>query len=199
MSLPLSLSPVTGLIALTASIAHEVNQPLSGIMINASTCLSMLASDPPNLDGARETVLRTLRDANRATDVISRLRALFAKERIAAEPLDLNDVAGETIERLGSDLRGRRVTLRRHFAPNLPRVTADRVQIQQVIHNLLTNAVEAMDGIERGERIIPQHREQRKRGREFRDPSPLAWPVGSEQMNDGGGGDAPVVLLRCAA
>ena len=75
------VSRVTTLGALTASIAHEVNQPLSGIITNASTCLRMLAADPPNVEGARETARRTIRDGNRASDVISRLRALFAESR----------------------------------------------------------------------------------------------------------------------
>ncbi|RUT90228.1 histidine kinase dimerization/phospho-acceptor domain-containing protein, partial [Mesorhizobium sp. M7A.T.Ca.TU.009.02.1.1] len=79
----------TTLGALTASIAHEVNQPLSGIMTNASTCLRMLAADPPNVDGARETARRTLRDGKRASDVIVRLRALFAKKNELTESVDL--------------------------------------------------------------------------------------------------------------
>jgi PAS domain-containing protein len=82
---------VTSLGALTASIAHEVNQPLSGIVTNASTCLRMLAADPPNIDGARETARRTIRDGNRASEVITRLRALFSKEGITTEPVDLNE------------------------------------------------------------------------------------------------------------
>ena len=69
--------------ALTASIAHEVNQPLAGIITNASTCLRMLAADPPNIEGARETARRTIRDGNRAADVIARLRALFSKKALA--------------------------------------------------------------------------------------------------------------------
>ena len=76
---------VTTLGALTASIAHEVNQPLSGIITNASTCLRMLAADPPNVDGARETARRTIRDGNRAADVITRLRALFSKKELTLE------------------------------------------------------------------------------------------------------------------
>ena len=79
------MTRVTSLGALTASIAHEVNQPLSGIITNASTCLRMLAADPPNVDGARETARRTIRDGNRASDVITRLRALFSKKDAAAE------------------------------------------------------------------------------------------------------------------
>ena len=82
---------VSSLRVLTASIAHEVNQPLSGIITNASACLRMLSADPPNLDGARETARRTIRDANRAADIINRLRALFAGTEIATEPVDLNE------------------------------------------------------------------------------------------------------------
>src|SRR5439155_8373368 len=82
---------VTSLGVLTASIAHEVNQPLSGIVTNASTCLRMLAADPPNIDGARETARRTIRDGNRASDVITRLRALFSKNETRIDSLDLNE------------------------------------------------------------------------------------------------------------
>jgi signal transduction histidine kinase len=82
---------------LTASIAHEVSQPLSGIITNASTCLRMLKSDPPNIDGARETAQRTIRDGNRASEVITRLRTLFSKKQIDVEPLDLNEAAREVI------------------------------------------------------------------------------------------------------
>src|SRR5204863_5526820 len=89
------VSRLTSLSALTASVAHEVNQPLSGIMTNAGTCLWMLDSTPPDIDGARETARRTIRDANRASDVISRLRALFSKKELALEPLDLNDATRE--------------------------------------------------------------------------------------------------------
>ena len=95
--------------ALTASIAHEVNQPLSGIITNASTCLRMLAADPPNVDGARETARRTIRDGNRASDVITRLRALFAKKEATIESLDLNEAAREVIALLLSELQRNRV------------------------------------------------------------------------------------------
>lgn len=88
---------VTSLGAMTASIAHEVNQPLAGIITNASTCLRMLAADPPNVDGARETARRTIRDGNRASDVITRLRALFTRKEATVETMDLNEAAREVI------------------------------------------------------------------------------------------------------
>jgi signal transduction histidine kinase len=88
---------VMSLGTLTASIAHEVNQPLAGIITNANTCLRMLAADPPNVDGARETARRTIRDGNRASQVITRLRALFGKRGPTAEPVDLNDAVREVV------------------------------------------------------------------------------------------------------
>jgi signal transduction histidine kinase len=142
------VSRVTTLGALTASIAHEVNQPLSGIITNAGTCLRMLASDPPNIDGARETARRTIRDGNRASDVITRLRALFARKAAATEWVDLNEAAREVIALSRDELNGAVVVLRPELADDLPPVLGDRVQLQQVVLNLLLNASDAMSGIE---------------------------------------------------
>ncbi|HXC77743.1 MAG TPA: PAS domain-containing protein [Candidatus Acidoferrum sp.] len=132
---------------LTASIAHEVNQPLSGIITNANTCLRMLAADPPNVDGARETARRTIRDGNRAADVVTRLRALFSRKDATTEPVDLNEAAREVIALSLSELQRSRVILRPELADILPPVTGDRVQLQQVILNLLLNATEAMSSV----------------------------------------------------
>jgi C4-dicarboxylate-specific signal transduction histidine kinase len=139
---------ITSLGALTASIAHEVNQPLSGIITNASTCLRMLAADPPNFDGARETARRTIRDGNRASEVITRLRALFAKKDTAIEPVDRNEAAREVTTLLRSELQRSQVILRAELSDDLPHVTGDRVQLQQVILNLLRNASDAMSAID---------------------------------------------------
>jgi C4-dicarboxylate-specific signal transduction histidine kinase len=138
---------VTSLGALTASIAHEVNQPLSGIITNASTCLRMLAADPPNVDGALETARRTIRDGNRASEVISRLRALFSKRAGATEAVELNEATREVIALSLSELQRAQVVLRVELDDDLPPVTGDRVQLQQVILNLIRNAAEAMDGV----------------------------------------------------
>ncbi len=129
---------------LTASIAHEVNQPLSGIITNASTCLRMLDAEPPNIEGARETARRTIRDGNRASEVITRLRALFSKRQAASELVDLNEASREVVALLSSKLQGTRVIVRSELAEDLPLVTGDRVQLQQVIMNLLQNAADAM-------------------------------------------------------
>src|SRR5580692_3373281 len=132
---------------LTASIAHELNQPLSGILTNASTCMRMLAADPPNVEGARETARRTIRDGNRAADVVTRLRALFSRKDATTEPVDLNEAAREVIALSWSELQRSRVILRPELADILPPVTGDRVQLQQVILNLLLNAAEAMSSV----------------------------------------------------
>ena len=142
------VSRVATLGALTASIAHEVNQPLSGIITNASTGLRMLSADPPNVEGARETTRRTLRDGNRASEVITRLRALFNKQEAATESVDLNEATREVVTLSLSELRKSRVIPRLELADGLPPVTGDRVQLQQVILNLLRNALDAMEGIE---------------------------------------------------
>jgi PAS domain S-box-containing protein len=134
----------TSLGVLTASIAHEVNQPLSGIITNASTCLRMLSANPPDIDGARETARRTIRDGDRASDVITRLRALFSKKDIALEPLNLNEATQEVIALSLSELQRNRVIVQPELDDDLPPITGDRVQLQQVILNLVRNASEAM-------------------------------------------------------
>jgi PAS domain S-box-containing protein len=133
---------------LTASIAHEVNQPLSGIITNASTCLRMLKSNPPNIDGAQETAQRTIRDGNRASEVITRLRTLFSKKQIDFEPLDINEVAREVVALLSGELQRNNVILKQELGDRLPTVNGDRIQLQQVILNLLRNASDAMRDVE---------------------------------------------------
>jgi signal transduction histidine kinase len=148
------VSRVTSLGALTASIAHEVNQPLSGIVTNANTCLRMLAADPPNIEGARDTARRAIRDGNRASDVIMRLRALFTKKTAASEAVDLNEATREVISLSLSELQRSRVILRTELAEDLPPICGDRVQLQQVIMNLLLNAADAMSGVEDRPRLL---------------------------------------------
>jgi PAS domain S-box-containing protein len=145
---------ISSLGVLTASIAHEVNQPLSGIITNANTCIRMLERDSPNLDGVREMARLTLRDGKRASDVILRLRALFAKKEFAREPVDLTEAAREVIVLSMTDLERNRVILRTEFAGDLPRTPGDRIQLQQVISNLLRNASEAMSTVDDRPRLL---------------------------------------------
>jgi len=139
---------------LTASIAHEVNQPLSGIITNASTCVRMLDADPPNVEGARITAQRTIRDGNRASEVITRLRALYNRKDFILEPLDLNETALEVIALSRSELQKSQIVLQTEFANELPLVDGDRVQLQQVILNLLLNGADAMSGLYDKPRIL---------------------------------------------
>jgi signal transduction histidine kinase len=147
------MARLTTIGVLAPSIAHEITQPLTGIMANANTCLRSLATDPPRLDAARAAARRTLRDVERAHDLITRLRRLVAKKEVTFESLDLNEVVRETVALLSSDLQKHRVVLRTEFAGELPRVRGDRVQLQQVVLNLLANSSEAMSEVE----VRPRH------------------------------------------
>jgi len=125
---------VTSLGALRRRSRTKSGQPLSGIITNACTGLRMLAADPPNVDGARETVRRTIRDGNRASEVITRLRALFSKKEATIESVDLNEATREVIALSLSELQRNRVILRTELASDLPVVKGDRVQPSKVFH-----------------------------------------------------------------
>jgi PAS domain S-box-containing protein len=132
---------------LTASIAHEVNQPLAGVIANAEACLRWLDRGTPDLDAARRSVEWVLDDGNRASEVIRRVRALANKTDIEKAPLDINDVVSEVIALVRRELISHRVSVRTEFASALPMVLGDRVQLQQVIINLVMNGIEAMQSI----------------------------------------------------
>jgi len=136
------ISRLTMIGELTASIAHEVNQPLAAVVTNANACLLWLDRASPNLDEAREAVRRIIRDGNRGSNVIARIRDLVRKLRPTSEQLDINDVVREIMKLTRADMQG--VMLQLELAENLPRVAADRVQLQQVLLNLVMNAIDAM-------------------------------------------------------
>ncbi len=129
---------------LTAAIAHEINQPLAALATNASASLHWLDAQPPNLDEARKAVTGAVREANRASDVIARVRTLLRKASPQMEPLDVNEVIREVLALVRSELIRGGVTARTKLAAGLPAVLGDRVQLQQVILNLIMNAIDAM-------------------------------------------------------
>jgi C4-dicarboxylate-specific signal transduction histidine kinase len=138
---------VTALGELTASIAHEVNQPLAAVVTNAQACLRWLNRDVPNLDEARGAVESIIKDGNRAGEVIRRIRAFVNKTPTHKVPLQINGVVHEVITLVQHELLSHRVWLRMELAPGLPPVVADRVQLQQVILNLVVNGIEAMQSL----------------------------------------------------
>ena len=138
---------ITTLGELTASIAHEVNQPLAGVVANAEACLRWLHRETPDLDAACRSVEWIIDDGNRASEVIRRVRALAKKTDIEKVPLDVNDVVREVIALVQRELISHRVSLRMELAPALPMILGDRVQLQQVIINLVMNGIEAMQSV----------------------------------------------------
>jgi PAS domain S-box-containing protein len=138
---------VTILGELAASIAHEINQPLAAVITNGSACLRWLAGATPNLDEAREAVGRIIRDGKRASDVIGRIRALVKKSGTEQVRLDINEVIQEVVGLIQTEIPKNGVVLRMELAPDLPRVLGDRVQLQQVILNLVMNGIEAMSAV----------------------------------------------------
>jgi PAS domain S-box-containing protein len=138
---------VTTLGELTASIAHEVNQPLAGISSNAEACLRWLDRGTPHLDAARRSVEWIINDCNRAGEVIQRVRALAKRANIQKEPLQINDVLDEVISLVQREMSNHGVSLRKELASGLPMVFVDRIQLQQVIINLVINSIEAMQSV----------------------------------------------------
>jgi C4-dicarboxylate-specific signal transduction histidine kinase len=138
---------VTTLGELTASIAHEVNQPLAGVIANAEACLRWLDRATPDLDAVRRSVEWIIDDGNRAGEVIRRTRALANKTEIEKVPLDINDLVREVIALVQRELISHQVSLRMELAPDLQMITGDRVQLQQVMINLVMNGIEAMQSV----------------------------------------------------
>ena len=132
---------------LTASIAHEVNQPLAAVVTNGGACLRWLAGELPNLDEARDAARRVIRDGNRANEVISRIRSLLRKTDTEKARLDINEVTEEVILLTRNEATRRGVTVRMELAAELPPVFGDRVQLQQLMLNLLMNGIEAMASV----------------------------------------------------
>ncbi|MBX9828051.1 MAG: GHKL domain-containing protein [Xanthobacteraceae bacterium] len=138
---------LTALGELTATIAHEVNQPLTGVVTSGNACLRWLGGQAPNLEKAKQALARIINDANRASEVIARVRSLAKSAPPEKQPIDVNELVLEIISLLGSEFEQHRIVLQTRLADDLLPVFADRIQLQQVTLNILMNAIEAMDGV----------------------------------------------------
>ncbi len=145
---------VTTMGELTASIAHEVNQPIAAAMLNAQAALRWLAAQPPDLDEAKQALTRIVEAAKRAGDVIGRIHGLIKKSPHRADRLDLNDAIREVVELTRAEAVKNGVSVRTELADGLPLIKGDRVELQQVVLNLIINAVEAMSAVAREAREL---------------------------------------------
>ncbi len=145
---------VTTMGQLTASIAHEVNQPIAGAVTSADAGLRWLAAQPPDLEEVRNAFERVIKAGNRASEVIGRIRALIRKVPERKAPLDINETILETIALTRGEMRRHYILLQTELANGLPRIWGDRVQLQQVILNLIMNAIEAMSEVSEGSREL---------------------------------------------
>jgi C4-dicarboxylate-specific signal transduction histidine kinase len=148
------MSRVATMGQMSASIAHEVSQPITGALTNANVALRLLREDPPNIDVLRSAIERIVRDCNRAGDVLECVRELVKKAPARKDVIDVNEAVGETMRLAESEVVRRRVSLQTRLAGDLPHVEGDRVQLQQVIINLVINAAEAMGAVPEGSRHL---------------------------------------------
>ena len=155
------VSRITSLGALTASIAHEINQPLTAVIINAGAGLRWLDTEPPNLEEVRQMLGRIRKDGTRAGDVIGRIRALARKTSVKVDQLDINETIREVIALTRGEMTHSRVTLSTRLA-EVRSIKGDRVQLQQVILNLILNALEAMGDNEPRDLLIESEENDRR-------------------------------------
>jgi C4-dicarboxylate-specific signal transduction histidine kinase len=146
------IARVTTLGELTASIAHEVNQPLAAIVTNGNACSRWLAHKPPNLQEARQAAERIVDDGNRASNIIERIRELAKRSPIQKERLNINEPIREIISLTTTEIQQNRISLRTHLSDDLPFVLGDRIELQQVLLNVILNAIEAMGSATDGSR-----------------------------------------------
>ncbi|MGD0098353.1 MAG: PAS domain S-box protein, partial [Terracidiphilus sp.] len=150
------INRVTTMGELTASLAHEISQPISGAMTNANVGLRKLAGDNPNLDEVRGVFARIVRDAQRATEIISRIRSQFEKGVPKQESLNVNEIIPETIALLRDQAMRHNISIRTELAADLPQIVGDRLQLQQVAMNLIVNSIEAMKDVDGTRELVVQ-------------------------------------------
>jgi signal transduction histidine kinase len=148
------LERLTTMGALTASIAHEINQPLAAIVANGNAAQRWLANTHPDLDEARTALKNIVRDGYRASQIISSVRAMLERDSRDSRPLSINTIIGDILALVHIEIARHRVTVRTELNPDLPDVMADRTQLQQVFLHLIVNAVEAMNTVQDRERIL---------------------------------------------
>jgi C4-dicarboxylate-specific signal transduction histidine kinase len=148
------VSRVTTMGALTASIAHEVNQPLAGVVTSANAGLNWLAANPPNLSKTREALERVRRDGTRAGEVLARIRGLLKRTAPAKTLVSVNQIVREVLALTAGELRGGSIEAVLALEPSLPAVLGDTIRLQQVLLNLITNAIDAMAGVAKGQRTL---------------------------------------------
>jgi signal transduction histidine kinase len=140
------LNRVTTMGELTASLAHEIKQPIAAAVTDAKTCLRWLGRDDPDLPEARDAASRMVKDVMRAADIISRISLLFTKGSLQRELVDVNELIREMFVLLRSEANRYSISIRTELAEDLPKVMADRIQLQQVFMNLMLNGIDAMNG-----------------------------------------------------
>ena len=148
------INRVTIMGELAASLAHELSQPISGAMTNANTCLRKLGRDAPDIDGVRTAVIRIARDAQRATEIIGRIRAQFKKGALNREVIDVNEINRETVALLRDEAARYNISMRTVLAADPPEIVGDRVQLQQVAMNLIVNGIEAMKDVDGAREMV---------------------------------------------
>jgi C4-dicarboxylate-specific signal transduction histidine kinase len=141
------VSRITSIGALTASLAHEINQPIGAAVANANACLRWLAADAPDLEEVRAAAAAIVKNGTRAAEIVARTRRLFEKGAPQSEPIDVDDVVRETVALLSGETTRHAVSIRTSLATGLPQIQADRVQLQQVLMNLILNGIDAMESV----------------------------------------------------
>jgi PAS domain S-box-containing protein len=191
-------SQAASLAEMSASIAHEVNQPLAAIVANSYACQQWLSAEPPNLQRTRVTIGRVIRDANSAADIISRTRALFQRRALVKMPLNLNEVISEVLQVMDDEASARATTLQTNLDLTLPPIAADRIQMQQVLVNLIRNGIDSMESVDAGPKsisirsLLDESRmvliEIRDQGRGIEDPERVFEPFFTTKENSMGMG-----------
>jgi signal transduction histidine kinase len=157
------INRVTTMGELTASLAHEVNQPIAAAVTNANSCIHWLAGDVPNLDKARAAAMRIVKDGTRAAEIITRIRLLFQKGAPQWQLVDVNEIIGEMVLLLRGEVTRYSISVRTELAAELPQVMGDRVQLQQVMMNLITNSIDALKAVDGTRELAIQSRSENER------------------------------------